>query len=288
MIKYLEPLFRPPAEHASLIFQVAYGCPHNSCRFCGMYKTVSYRQRNLNEVLTEIESAGRANSDVKRVFLADGDVMALPFEDLEAILAKLAERFPRLARVNVYANGSSILAKTPDQLRRLRELKLNTLYLGLETGNNDLLKNVNKKETVEGMIDAVRRAKNAGFKLSVMALLGLAGKNGSERHADLTANALNEMQPQLLSILRFIEVPGTTMHADYQTVTECEAVSELHRIIKGLELTRTVFRANHTSNPIPLEGRFPQDKERLIADVQRMLDSGTLDQSGPGATPFFL
>jgi radical SAM superfamily enzyme YgiQ (UPF0313 family) len=283
---YTERLFRPPAEAESLIFQVALGCPHNACRFCGMYKGVPYRVRPQEEVLAEFEWAARRYPEERRIFLADGDVMALSFERLRAQLEALNRLFPRLARVNVYANGSSILAKSDAELHALRELKLDTLYVGLESGDEELLKKVAKGETAEGMCEAVRRAQAAGFKCSVMVLLGLAGGEGSARHADATAALLNRMQPRLLSALRFVEVPGTTMYEGYRTATEFEAVGELVRLLRGLALERTVFRANHTSNPVPLEGRLPRDRDALVAALERLLP--LLDRTGPGRLPFAL
>ena len=288
MMNYREPLFRPPAEADSLIFQVAYGCPHNSCRFCMMYKTVRYQERPLEKVLAEIKAAGRRYADARRVFLADGEVMFLDYSVLKLILTALNQALPRLARVNVYANGTAIMAKTAGQLRELRDFKLNTLYLGLETGDQKLLDLVNKRETVDAMVAAVRLAQDCGLKCSVMALLGLAGKNGSAGHAQQTAEALNRMQPRLLSFLRFIEVPGVNMFPGYEAVTEYEAVRELRQMLAALELERTVFRANHSSNPAPLEGRFPQDKQKLLEEVDGLLRSSRLDRQGPGHLPFWL
>lgn len=286
--KYIEPLFRPPAEADSLIFQVAYGCPHNSCRFCGMYKRVRYAERSEAEVLKEIKKAGRRYSATRRVFLADGDVMVMPFETLKMCLEQLNESFPMLSRVNVYANGSSIMKKTEDELAALRKLKLNTLYLGLESGDQELLDLVNKDENVAEMISAVNRAQDIGFKCSVMILLGLGGCSRSDRHAALTADAVNQMQPRLLSALRFVAVPGTVMFNDYLPVSEYQAVAELRNMISGFDLSKTVFRANHASNPAPLAGRFPHDQERLLAGLDDLLDSESLDRCGTGALPFFL
>lgn len=285
-MQYTERLFRPPAEAGSLIFQVALGCPHNTCRFCAMYKGVPYRVRPQEEVLAEFAQAARRYPEERRIFLADGDVMALSFERLHALLEALNRLFPHLARVNVYANGSSILAKRDAELAVLRQLKLNTLYVGLESGDEELLKRVDKGETAAGMCEAVQRAQAAGLKCSVMVLLGIGGREGSARHADATAALLNRMQPRLLSALRFVDVPGTSMYAGYQTVTEYEAVSELTRLLRGLELTQTVFRANHTSNPVPLEGRFPKDRDALVSLLEALLPR--LDRKGPGRLPFSL
>jgi len=283
---YTDRLFRPPAEAESLIFQVAYGCPHNTCRFCAMYKGLPYQVRPPAEVLAEFALAARRYPQTRRIFLADGDVMVLSFERLRTLLEELGRLFPRLARINVYANGSSIASKSDDELRTLRQLKLSTLYVGLESGDEELLRKVDKGETAAGMCAAVQRAQSAGFRCSVMILLGIGGREGSVRHADATAALLNRMQPRLLSALRFVDVTGTDMYPGYQTVSEFEAVSELIRILQGLELEQTVFRANHSSNPVPLEGRFPKDRDALITRLESLLPR--LDRHGPGRLPYAL
>jgi len=279
-------LFRPPAEADSLIFQVALGCPHNTCRFCGMYKGVPYRERSEAEVLAEFADAARRYPDTRRIFLADGDVMALPADRLVRYLEALNRFFPELARVNLYANGSSILAKSDDELAVLRGLNLRTLYVGLESGDEELLVRVAKGETAAGVAEAVRRAQAVGLTCSVMVLLGLAGPTGSRRHAQTTAAILNRMQPRPLSALRFVSVPGLKMPADYTPLTERGAVEELIILLRELELERTVFRANHTSNPVPLEGRFPKDRDALVAGLESILPR--LDARGPGFLPFVL
>ncbi|MBR4665219.1 MAG: radical SAM protein, partial [Lentisphaeria bacterium] len=263
----------------------AYGCPHNTCRFCGMYKTVKYQLRNENEVLAEIREAGKRYGDSRRIFLADGDVMAMPFDRLMRILDELNASFPRLARINLYANGSSILMKTPEQLRMMRECKVHTLYMGLESGSQTVLDLFGKTERAEDMITAVQTAQKYGYRLSVMILLGLGGKNFREEHISGTVLALNRMQPALLSALRYIRIPGLVLPPEYLPVSEYAVVEELRRIIAGLELEHTVFRANHTSNPLPLTGRFPADREKLLFQLDSELASGRLDREGPGPEP---
>ena len=287
-MSYEEPLFRPPAEAESLIFQVAFGCPHNTCRFCGMYKTVKYRLRPESEVLAEIAGAGVRHPETTRVFLADGDVMALPFDRLKTYLEALRAAFPWLCRVNVYANGSSILGKSATQLETLRKLKLHTLYMGLESGSQEVLDLFGKTERADEMISAVVTAQKLGFRCSVMILIGLGGQFLREEHIRQTAFALNCMQPALLSALRFIPVPGLVLPDRYAPVTEFQAVEELRAILSLLDLNRTVFRANHTSNPIPLAGRFPHDKASLCRELSFQLASGCLDEYGPGTVPLFL
>lgn len=287
-MKYKRPLFRPPAEADSLIFQVAYGCPHNSCRFCGMYKSVIYKKRNTEEVLNEFRKAAKKYPATRRIFLADGDAMILPFKLLQKYLTELNNLFPQLARVNIYANGSSIIRKSKTELTALHSLKLNTLYVGLESGSQNIINLANKKESVDNMVQGVITAQQCGLRCSVMILLGLGGKDNTKEHSKYTAAALNIMQPRLLSALRFIEVLGTDMYSKNETLSEHGAVVELQSIINNLELTRTVFRANHTSNPVPLSGRFPQDKHRLLAELEYLLKSNTLDKNSPGKTPLSL
>ncbi len=287
-MKLREPLFRPPAEAESLIFQVAFGCPHNSCRFCGMYKGVRYELRDPEEFSAEIREAGREFPSTGRIFLADGDVLYLPADRLKEILRELNAAFPRLARINSYANGSSILAKGPAELAELKNLRLHTLYMGLESGSQNVLDRFGKTEQVEGMVRAVRLLRDAGLKSSVMILTGLGGKELRKEHIEQTAEALNRMQPDLLSALRFIPIPGLPFPSGYTPVTEYEAVEELREIVARLELDRTVFRANHASNPLPLAGRFPKDREGILHELNMELASGDLDRRGPGAIPFLL
>lgn len=287
------PLFRPPAEAESLILQVDQGCPYNRCTFCGMYRGVKYQRRSPAEIRQMVATEARRTPEARRIFLADGDVMRRPFEELQHILTELAAHFPQLARVNVYATGSAIAAQTDAQLKTLRTLRLHTLYLGLESGDEEILRRVKKGETAEAMVAAGQRAQQAGLRVSVMILLGLGGVERSQVHAEATATALNRMQPRLLSALRVVPVPGTELHGDvkagrFQQLSEYHAVQELRDLIAGLKLTNTIFRANHSSNVVPLEGRLPHDRTRLVAELDRLLASGRLDRDAPGAMPMWL
>ncbi len=241
----------------------------------------------------EIARSAKSYPDARRIFLADGDVMALGFDRLKAVLEMLNTCFPRLARVNLYSNGHSILQKSETELRELKALKLNTLYMGLESGHEETLAAVKKRETAEQMIEACARAQTAGLKMSVMILIGLGGQQNSRQHAAATADALNRMQPRLLSALRVIPIPGTELYnaersGEFSQLTEFQAVMELRAILEELELESTVFRANHASNILPMEGRFPKDQKRLLSDFDILLASGTLDVDSPGPAPLSL
>jgi radical SAM superfamily enzyme YgiQ (UPF0313 family) len=286
-------LFRPPAEANSLILQIDQGCPANHCTFCAMYRGIPYRKMPLDEIRQLISQTSRVQNQSRRIFLADGNVMNRSFEDLQQILQMLNDSFPDLSRISLYANGRSIARKSPEQLRRLRTLKLHTLYMGLESGDQEILKSCRKGETVAQMIDAGQLAQAAGLRMSVMVLLGLGGAEKSQQHARHTAEALNKMQPRLLSALRVIPIKGTELYRDvtsgkFQQLSEWAAVGELRDILKLLDLKSTVFRANHNSNVIPLEGRLPRSKDRLLAELTEMLDSGMLDKNNPGRTPLIM
>ena len=287
------PLFRPPAEAFSLIIRIADGCPWNRCTFCGMYKKVPYRPHSDAEIKSDIENAARTYPNAKRIFLADGDAMAFPFERLKNILEQLNEHFPRLARINLYANGQSIRNKSEAELNALRARKLNTLYMGLESGDEQILEEMNKRETAAEMVEAAHRAQAAGLKMSVMVLNGLGGQIQSREHALATAKILNQMQPRILSALRIIPIPGTGLHEAerngiFKQTTEYQAIEELIIMIEQLDLEATVFRSNHSSNILPLEGRFPKDKQRLLTELDHLQNSGILDTCSPGLPPLSL
>lgn len=282
-------MFRPPAEADSLILRVTEGCPWNGCTFCGMYKGVPYRALDPERVERLMAAAQREDPDVRRVFLADGDAMHLEASALERILRSLNAKFPRLTRVSTYANGHSIRAKSDGELRRLKELKLHTLYMGLESGDDETLRAVHKRESADEMVEAGRRAQEAGLRMSVMVLVGLAGTERSLVHARATARAVNRMQPRLLSALRLVVTANTPLYRNgFTMVSERQAVIELRELIAHLELESTVFRADHSSNIVPLEARFPKDRARLLGELDQLLARGRLDENSPGPLPFFL
>lgn len=284
-ISYREPLFRPPSEAESLIFQISYGCPHNTCLFCPMYKGTKYESRSLDAVLNEIDRAAPRYKKESRIFLADGDVMNLDYAYLKTLFEKLNSSFPNLSRISMYANGSSINRKTSGELKELKTLKLHTLYMGLETGDEDLLHLVKKGETAQEMTIAVRKAQDAGIRMCVFALLGLGGIKYSKNHAELTAKVINQMAPKFFAILRFIKSPGTKMYDGYETISEYASILELQTIIKSLDLTSTVFRADHTSVPIPLSARFPRDKMTLLNYLDSLLKNSSFDRHSEGIIP---
>jgi radical SAM superfamily enzyme YgiQ (UPF0313 family) len=247
----------------------------------------------MDDIRRLVAAESKCRPATRRIFLADGDVMRRPFDELHEIMQMLNSSFPRLARVSCYAGGGSIASKSDEQLRKLKLLKLHTLYMGLESGSDEVLKSCRKADSCQKMVEAGIRAQNCGLRMSVMILLGLGGRAGSPEHASGTIAALNRMQPRLLSALRVVPVEGTDLYDDviggrFLQLSEYGVVDELRQIIAGLELQSTVFRANHGSNVVPLEGRLPRDREKLLAELDQLMESGVLDSDTPGNMPLYL
>jgi radical SAM superfamily enzyme YgiQ (UPF0313 family) len=241
-----------------------------------MYKGSRYEERPLKDIFADIESAKEYGTSVRRVFLADGDAMHLPTGNLVAILDRLAAAFPLLARVGVYANSVSIASKSISDLQELKKRRLATAYVGLESGSDKVLELLKKKDRTRDALFAAEKARESGIKLSVIALIGGGGKSLSREHVAKTVRVLNVMQPPLLSLLTLIPVPGAPImrlieKGDFEPLGKKAVLIELKSMLESLDLRSTVFRCNHTSNPLPLEGRFPKDKSRLIDEIDAML-----------------
>lgn len=272
----IEPAIRPPAEAESFLLQVTMGCSANTCSFCGAYLGKPFKMKALAEIIGDIMEQASYNSDVRRVFLMDGDALAINNDKLVPILDELGRVFPRLSRVSSYANGYNITSRTDRELDELYERKLRLIYIGLESGSQLILDRCRKRSGVVDMVKAVRQAELHGIKSSVMVLLGLGGKRHSDRHVRETIEALNEMQPRYLSFLSLMLIPGTELYkeaenGDFQELNAAELLLEARSIIAGLELEKTVFRCDHASNYLPLEGRFPADQGRLLRTIDEAL-----------------
>ncbi len=273
LMRYKGMIIRPPSEAESYLIQATYGCSHSKCSFCGTYPDKKFGVRDSSEVLEDIAEAGMAYPGARRAFICDGNALILPTGKLVSYLDALAAAFPSLQRVGIYANARDILKKGPEELRTLREKKLGIIYLGLESGLDEILADVRKGETSENMISAVRMAEDSGIKTSIIILLGLGGRARSREHALESARAASRMNPRFLSCLTLMLVPGTELHerslrGEFELPEPREMLVELETIVENLDLDGTIFRANHASNYLPLEGRFPQDKKRLLAEIK--------------------
>ncbi|HEY5523420.1 MAG TPA: radical SAM protein [Desulfuromonadaceae bacterium] len=268
----VEPLFRPPSEARSLIFQITIGCSQNQCLFCGMYKGKNFYIRPIQEILEEIAGIpAHYRPRIDRVFLADGDALVYPFDGLCAILDAMAATFPGLTRVSSYASPNSLTTKSAEQLVKLRAKRLKILYFGLESGDDATLLAVNKGFESERMAELVLKARDAGMKLSVTAILGLAGRGRSLQHARATAEWVNRVNPEYFSLLTMFHRHNDDFIRSLQQCTRRELMLEAREMLQYLHPAKTILRSNHVSNFLDLAGSYPKDRERLIADVDLAL-----------------
>ena len=269
-------IFRPPSEAESLILQVTVGCSYNRCTFCSAYQGKSFRIKTYEEVREDIDEASSYGARIPRVFLADGDALTLPQEDLIRILGYLRAKLKGLERVGIYANAKDILLKDLEELRALRELGLGIIYLGLESGNRDVLRRIKKNATVERLVQASRRVKEAGILLSVTVLLGIGGVELARAHAEDTGKVLSEMDPDFVGALSLMVVPGTPIEKEIETgklvlPTPFGMIEELETIIKHSNFTHCFFASNHASNYLPLRVRMPEEKEETLKRIRDVL-----------------
>lgn len=283
-MKYEGMIFRPPSEAESLILQVTVGCSYNRCTFCGAYREKTFRIKSFEEVKEDIDEASRYGESIRRVFLADGDALAIPQKDLLRILEYMKLKFPFLERVGIYANANDILKRDVDELKCLKELRLGIIYMGLESGNREVLKRIKKNATIGQMIQAARKVKESGILLSVTVILGLGGVEYSLIHAKDTGKILSEMDPDYVGALSLMVIPGTPIAKEIQQgklvlPDPFGLIKELELMLEHLNVTRCFFASNHASNYLPLRVRLPEGKEealRRIREVLQRRDPGLL------------
>jgi radical SAM superfamily enzyme YgiQ (UPF0313 family) len=279
-MEYDFPLFRPPSEARSLIFQVTLGCSWNRCRFCTSYRTKEFLVRPFEEVERDVVEMSRRTPDARKIFLADGDPMAAPTDYLMKVLDLMNRRFPSLERISTYAGPANLLEKTPEELRMLKGRKLDLLYLGIETGNDELLKRVGKGATAEQIIEGSRKALQAGLRMSAFIILGLGGVDGSRAHAKDSARVVNAIAPQFLATLTLIPLPDArtyeekVMGGGFTLIDRTQSLQELRWFVEDLELTRCKFGTEHASNYLPITGMtLPGDKVEIL----RLIDKALMD-----------
>jgi len=274
MLNYHAPMYRPPSEGKSLIFQVTLGCSFNECSFCDMYRSKEYSERSWEEVKGEIDLMAKQVPDTTRIFLADGDALNLSTDYMIKIVEYLYKNFPELERVSCYAMPMNILKKTPDELKRMNSAGLNMLYLGIETGSDIILKKITKGATSATIIRACRKAIETGFTLSCIMILGLGGRNYSKEHIKETARVVNESSPHYLGTLTLILETGvkeeflTKFAEPFHEINDDEALAELHDLVEQIDVKEEmVFRANHGSNAYNIAGTFPDEKEMMLRKI---------------------
>jgi radical SAM superfamily enzyme YgiQ (UPF0313 family) len=279
-MRYEGQIYRPPCEAHSLIIQATIGCPWNRCTFCQMYKDKKARIRPLDEVLEDLDEARRHYGRVPSLFLADGNTISLPTADLLAVLRRAYELFPELEHVGTYGGTRYINQKSVEELAALRDAGLSAVYLGLESGDDEVLRRVKKGVTAEEMIQAGRRLKEAGFPVSLYYLVGLGGSQRWREHARGTARVVNAIGPEVLRPRTLYIQEGTPLwhqrrRGDFVEASPREALQEVRLLLEQIEVPLALV-SDHITNYLPLFGRLPEDRQKLLAALDHTLAQSDL------------
>jgi radical SAM superfamily enzyme YgiQ (UPF0313 family) len=287
-MRYVEPIYRPPSEARSLLLQCTVGCSQAArgcCYFCGSYlmqkvlPEKKFRVRPMNEILEDLISARlHYGESIRRAFLLDSNALVMRTDDLLTIIKAFYNTFPNLERIAAYACATDILRKPVEDLEKLSSAGLKMLYLGLESGDEQVLKEVNKGITVAENIEACKKAINAGFTMSITIILGLGGIARSESHAINTGKAISVMSPHYVGALTLMVIPGTPIHekiqkGEFQQLSPYEFLEELKLMLQNIDVKNRecIFRTNHASNYLPIKGTLPRDKAKLINVIDQAL-----------------
>ena len=271
-MRYYGAVYRPPSEAYSLIVQVTYGCSHNTCAFCSMYKEKRFALRPLDEVLEDFHIARQTYRHVDKVFLADGDALVRKASELYTILDTIRELFPECQRVTSYASPASIRIRTDEELQTLRAKGLTMVYMGLESGCDEVLKLMRKGHMSDEIVAMGQKVRRNGIALSVTAITGLGGPELLEQHAIETAKAFNAMNPEYIGMLTLMVEPGTPLYdwvrdGKFQLLTQPQVIRETRLLVENLDSPGSVFRMNHASNYLVLKGTLNQDKEVMLRTI---------------------
>ncbi len=280
-------IVRPPSEANSFLLPVTLGCSHNKCTFCGTFTGIKFRIRPLEDIKRDIDKVAENYSwSMRRVFLENGDALICPQRRLVEVLKYLSEKFPNLDKIGTYATPQSALIKSVDELKELNQLGLKIAYLGVETGDEELLKKINKGASYDKIVEAGRKIKQAGITLSVTVILGLGGIEGSKKHALGTARILTDIDPDFAGALTIMLVPGTPLHKEWEDgkftlISPFQSLEELKIIIENSNFTNCFFTANHASNYLPIKARLPQQKAEILKLIDEVLTSKDMSRLRP-------
>jgi radical SAM superfamily enzyme YgiQ (UPF0313 family) len=284
-MRYVGDIYRPPSEAWSLLCQVTIGCSHNSCTFCCMYKDKQFRVRNVDEVIEDLEDARRRYRMIKRIFLCDGDALCLSNRKLLVILKKIEELFPECEQVNVYGNAIDVRHKTVEELKELHEHGVKIIYIGAESGSDKVLKAINKGSTRAEIIEAVHMIEASGIKASVTFISGLAGQEGWREHAIETGSMISEMNASYVALLTLMLDPRAPLtqqveRGEMKLLEPEQVIAETRLMLENMNPAKScVFRSNHASNYFSLAGNLPEDKDRLLAELDQAAHNAGLLKS---------
>lgn len=274
-------IIRPPSEANSILLQVTVGCSHNKCTFCGAYKGQRFKLKREEIIDADIDFAANYCTEQNRLFLCDGDALIIPQDRLLTILTKIKTKLPWIRRVGTYANAKSIKRKSLENLIKLKECGLGIVYMGLESGDDVTLDAVRKYANSTDMIEQGKKVKEAGIKLSITVLLGLAGHERSELHAKETGRVLSAIDPDYVGALSLMLIPGTPLYQDWEQKDFIlpepnDLLNELKIMIQHTNMSKGLFFANHASNYLPIKARMPKDKDMVIGLIEEALEGKIL------------
>jgi radical SAM superfamily enzyme YgiQ (UPF0313 family) len=272
---YEGDMIRPPSEAGSILLQVTLGCSHNKCTFCGTFRGKRFNIKKDDVIFEDIEFAAKHMKRQNKLFICDGDALIIPQKRLVKILKQIQNRLPWVNQVSLYANTKSIKMKTEEELEELHKLGVKLAYMGLESGDDLTLKNINKGADSKKMIEMGKKIRKSGIKLSITVLIGLAGRERSKTHAEETGRVLSAIDPEFVGALSLMLIPGTELYDEYskgefELLDSKEMLEELGTMIAATNLSSGLFHANHASNYLPIRAKLPQEKEKtlnLIADA---------------------
>lgn len=276
---YDMPLYRPPSEANSLIIQATLGCSHNKCSFCSMYKGKKFTIKPLEKIKEEILEFRKIYTYVQRIFIADGDALIIPMNDLRNLLKFIKNTFKECTRVTMYASPKSIRLKTIDELIELKNLGLEMVYMGIESGSEEILKDINKGATRDEIIQAGKKIKESGTKLSATIISGIGGKEKTDIHAKDTGSIISIIKPDYIGVLslmveRNTEIEEKVKNGELKILSSFEILKEIKEILKNINTDeKIIFRSNHASNYVSLKGTLPIDKDRLIEDINWCIEN---------------
>lgn len=276
---YDMPLYRPPSEANSLIIQATLGCSHNKCSFCSMYKGKKFTIKPLEQIKEEILEFKKIYTYVQRIFIADGDALIIPMNDLRELLKFIKNTFKECTRVTMYASPKSIRLKTIDELRELKNLGLEMVYMGIESGSEEILKDINKGATRDEIIQAGKKIKESDIKLSATIISGIGGKEKTNLHAKDTGSIISIIKPNYVGVLSLMiekntEIEEKVKNGELEILSSFEILKEIKEILKNINTDeKIIFRSNHASNYVSLKGNLPIDKDRLIEDIDWCIEN---------------
>ena len=273
---YEGTIIRPPSEANSILLQITVGCSRNSCTFCGTYAGERFRIKSDDVIMEDIAFAAAYCRRQRRVFLCDGDALIVPQVRLKRILEAIRTELPWVTRVGAYANAKSLKRKSIEELRELQRTGLGIVYMGLETGDDETLRRIHKGAGAAEMTAMGLKAREAGFKLSITVLLGIAGPDRSQIHACETGRVLTAIDPDYVGALSLMLIPGTPLHADWRNgdfilISPAQMLAELRTMLAETHLSQGLFHANHASNYLPIKARLPKDKAATLMLIDRAL-----------------